>query len=198
MADAIAAETTAGKHPEASVPSILTFIAADTAIFVSFFAVFMSERFKYPALYSESAALLDARLGLANTVILITSGWLVALAVGAARQGNIRRTRRMLISALGVGLLFAAIKIFEYSSKISAGITLSTNDFFTYYYILTGVHFLHYIVGIAVLIILIVMPSRQGNDDPYMTWLESGALYWHMVDLLWIFLFPMLYLQGAL
>src|SRR3546814_20322105 len=100
--------------------------------------------------------------------------------------------------AIAVGSCFGIVKIIEYSDKISHGITLMTNDFFTYYYILTGVHFLHVIIGIALLVTLVVMTGKTKQADArYMTWLDSSAIYWHMVDLLWVFLFPMLYLQGA-
>lgn len=179
-----------------ALPSILIFIAADTFSFLLFFAVFMSERFKQPALFARSAAMLDARLGLLNTLILISSGWLVALAVSAAHRGDLPRVRLRLKMALGVGLCFGIVKAIEYADKIGHGVTLLTNDFFAYYYILTGLHFLHFVIGIVLLAILIAKSDRPAPDAGYMTWLESGALYWHMVDLLWIFLFPMLYLQG--
>ena len=180
------------------VPSIWTFIAADCIGFSIFFLVFMTERTKAPALYDASARQLDAALGLANTLILITSSWLVALACGAADSGRSRRAAALILGGLGVGSCFAVLKIAEYHHKITAGITPATNDFFMFYFILTGVHFLHYLIGLGVLAMM-ALALRRGRrpGGPGVPWLESGALYWHMVDLLWLFLFPMLYLLGG-
>jgi nitric oxide reductase NorE protein len=183
-------------RPEAGVPSILVFIAADIFSFILFFAVFMGERLAQPDLFARSSSLLDARLGLANTLILITSGWLVALATAATRRGDLAAARRFLWLAIGVGLGFAALKLIEYCGKFAEGITPLTNAFFGAYFIFTGVHFLHYVVGMALLVALAVM-ARRPLEAGLHRWIEGCALYWHMVDLLWIFLFPMLYLQAA-
>ncbi|CAN5411051.1 cytochrome c oxidase subunit 3 family protein [soil metagenome] len=177
------------------VPGILTFIAADTANFILFFGYFMIERMQQPALFARSAAMLDVRLGLLNTVILITSGWLVALSVKAAHAGEIKKVRHLLFGAIGVGLCFGIVKAAEYAVKIAHGITPQTNDFFTFYYVFTGVHLLHYLIGIALLGATLGRARRI--DAGFIGWIESCALFWHMVDLLWVFLFAMLYLQGA-
>ncbi|MDB5713959.1 MAG: heme/copper-type cytochrome/quinol oxidase, subunit 3 [Sphingomonadales bacterium] len=188
--------TDAVRSGRASVPSILIFIAADTASFILFFAVFMSERAKQVEVFARSAGTLDVRLGLINTLILITSGWLVALAVSAAKRNDLAKVRLRLLLAIGIGFCFGVVKIVEYSQKLNDGITPLTNAFYTYYFVLTGVHFLHFVIGIILLLIILNMSKSTTPKAQYMTWLESGALYWHMVDLLWIFLFPMLYLQG--
>ncbi len=179
-------------------PSIWTFIAADCVGFAIFFMVFMVERTKAPALYDASARQLDVRLGLANTLILITSSWLVALAHGAASRGQLHRAGGLMLGGLGVGSCFAVLKIGEYQHKIVSGITPATNDFFMFYFILTGVHFLHYLIGLGVLAMMAFALRRATRErGGAVAWLESGALYWHMVDLLWLFLFPMLYLLGG-
>lgn len=177
-----------------SAPSIWTFIAADCAGFAIFFMVFMSERMKHPALFDASARALDIRLGVANTLIMLTSSWLVALGVTAADKGRFDTARRLLIAGLVVGSGFGIVKIAEYHAKLAVGITPATNDFFMFYFILTGIHFLHYAIGLAVLVAMIAALSRGGRGA---AWIESGALYWHMVDLLWLFLFPMLYLMAG-
>lgn len=177
----------------ARLPGIIVFIAADIASFLLFFAVFMVDRMENVELFTRSTRMLDANLGLLNTLILITSGWLVALATNSARVGDPGKARRQLILAICVGLGFAIVKAVEYGAKIGNGILPSTNSFFTYYYVLTGLHFLHFIVGIALLITIAIKSRRPGCG--YMVWLESGGLYWHMVDILWVFLFPLLYLQ---
>ncbi|MGE4430918.1 MAG: cytochrome c oxidase subunit 3 [Sphingobium sp.] len=179
------------------VPGILTFIAADIANFILFFGYFMVERMAQPVLFARSAAMLDLRLGVLNTVILITSGWLVALAVEAARAEDIGKTRRRLQFAIGIGLCFGVVKAIEYTAKIEHGLTLQTNAFFTFYYIFTGIHLLHYAIGIALLIASLAK-ARPGRTGPGFTgWIESCALFWHMVDVIWVFLFALLYLQGA-
>lgn len=181
-----------------SFPGIWALIAIDCMSFAMFFAVFMSERLDKPELFDASARQLNIRLGLVNTLILISSSWLVALAVAAARRGDVPGLRRGLTAAIAVGSGFGVIKIFEYVSKISHGTTPLTNDFFMYYFALTGVHFLHYAIGLAALVFLRrKVAALTAMDTRLLAWIESGGLFWHMVDLLWVFLFPMLYLLGG-
>ncbi|CAM8664605.1 cytochrome c oxidase subunit 3 [Sphingobium cupriresistens] len=179
------------------VPGILTFIAADIANFILFFGYFMVERMAQPALFARSAALLDIRLGLLNTLILITSGWQVTLAVEGARTGHMPKVRRHLLCAIAVGLCFGVVKGIEYATKIAQGLTPRTDAFFTFYYVFTGIHLLHYAIGIALLVATFARARADRADPGFIDWTISCALFWHMVDLLWIFLFAMLYLQGA-
>lgn len=196
--DTLAASPSKGAGQARPFPSIWAFIAIDCIGFSIFFAVFMSERLKQAELFSISARTLDARLGLLNTLILISSGWLVALAAAAAQRGDVRKVVRRLIAAIAIGSGFAVFKIVEYSSKIAHGTTPLSNDFFGYYFALTGVHFLHYVIGMGVLIVTVRKWMRADESaESRLTWIESGGIYWHMVDLLWVFLFPMLYLLGG-
>jgi nitric oxide reductase NorE protein len=181
-------------HPAAA---IWTFITADVMAFGLFFLLFMIERAHTPGLFSRSAALLDSRLGLLNTLILVTSGWFTVLAVQAARRGDRGGVGRYLLLAFGVGAGFAVSKVAEYAGKISHGITMLSNEFFTFYFFLTGLHFLHFLVGMGVLAMLWLRVRREAPDGPMLGWIESGGIYWHMVDLLWIMLFPLLYLLRA-
>jgi nitric oxide reductase NorE protein len=105
--------------------------------------------------------------------------------------------RGRLALAVGVGSGFAVTKAFEYGAKISHGITLLSNEFFTFYFFLTGLHFFHFLVGMGVLAMLWFRAGREAPDGPLCGWIESGGIYWHMVDLLWIVLFPLLYLLRA-
>ena len=143
----------------------------------------------------HAGRVLDAGLGLLNTLILVTSGWQVVHAVQAARAGDAAATRVRLALALLVGAGFTVTKLTEYADKASHGINLLTNDFFMFYFVLTGMHFLHYLVGMAVLVFLWFKAGAEAVDGPLLVWIESCACYWHMVDLLWIMLFPLLYLQ---
>ena len=172
------------------------FVIADMAMFAVFFLLFMAGQAQDPDTYRQSRGLLDPMMGLLNTLILLVSGWWVVRAVEAARQDRWLLARRRVILALIVGLGFAVVKVLEYSAKIEAGIGLNTNEFFTYYFAFTGIHFLHFVVGIGVLLIILARIARA-EDASRLRWLEAGATYWHMVDLLWLLLFPMLYLAGG-
>lgn len=186
----------ASRAQDVQTPGILTFIIADVIIFGVLFVAFMVERLGQTALFDRSSAVLDVHFGLLNTLILVTSGLFVVLAVSAARSGRAKATRNWLLASMVVGAGFGVTKVLEYSDKVGHGITMLTNDFFMFYFVLTGVHFLHFLAGMVVLAVLWFRAAREAVDGPLFGWIESGGLYWHMVDLLWIFIFPMLYLLG--
>jgi nitric oxide reductase NorE protein len=169
------------------------FIAADTFMFALFFSSFMYERTKNVALFNASQQALSPAIGALNTIFLLTGSWFVVMAVEAAKK----RLRNVSIACLGMavacGVAFGTVKIFEYRGKVVHGITMLTNDFYMYYFALTGLHFVHLVIGVVVLTVLLNM-ARPGITGDYQRYLESGASYWHMVDLLWIMLFPLLYL----
>ena len=172
------------------------FIVADMAMFAVFFLLFMAGQAQDPETYRQGRATLNPAIGLFNSLILIFSGWWVVRAVEAARIDDWAKARSRLAIALTVGSAFAFSKIYEYSQKIGAGISLTTSEFYGYYFVFTGIHFLHFIIGVGALLVVIkklANPKGQGNR----IWLESVGAYWHMVDLLWILLFPMLYLAGG-
>ena len=182
-------------------PAIWIFIALDCSSFGLFFLVFMAERLGQAALFDRSAQLLNANLGFLNACILITSSWFVAWANEAGRKGDFRLAQRLLLAAMGVAVCFGVVKSYEYFEKFTAGLTVATNEFFTFYFALTGIHFVHYLVGVILLGVLAKGPQPFGPPAEtrvhYLKWLEGGSLYWHMVDLLWIFIFSLLYLIGA-
>ncbi|HEX5804991.1 MAG TPA: cytochrome c oxidase subunit 3 [Macromonas sp.] len=186
----------ASRSPPARVSGILVFIIADIIVFGILFLGFMSDRLAQLELFDSSAATLNVNLGMLNTVILMTSGLLVVLAVNAARHGNRSATRWWLGLSMLVGLGFGVTKLTEYSDKFDHGLSMMTNNFYMYYFVLTGAHFLHFLGGMVALAALWFLAGRNQVNGPYFRWLESGALYWHMVDLLWIVIFPMLYLLG--
>lgn len=197
MTELVSATSPEQDAPSPPAPGILTFIVADVIIFGVLFVAFMLERSSQLALFDRSATALNASFGLINTLILITSGLFVVLAVDAARHGRAASTRGWLLASLAVGAGFGVTKLIEYSDKLNHGITMLSNDFFMFYFVLTGVHFLHFLAGMVILILLWFRAGREAVDGPLFGWIESGALYWHMVDLLWIVIFPMLYLLGA-
>ncbi|MGV8073143.1 MAG: cytochrome c oxidase subunit 3 [Syntrophobacteraceae bacterium] len=178
-------------------PGIWTSITAEFIIFGLLFLVFVTERLADPALYEESRQHLNHYFGFANTLILLTSSWFMVLAVEAAREGKCNRIKRNLILAMLIGSIFAVLRVTEYTLKIQSGITMLTNSFFMYYYCLTLIHFLDFIVGMGVLAGCLVKAYRQPIDEKYVTRIESSGCYWHMVGVFWIILFPMLYLLRA-
>jgi nitric oxide reductase NorE protein len=173
------------------------FISADITLFAVLFLLFMIERAKAVDLFEAGRRQLTPELGLLNTVILLTSSWLVALAVHHARDGRRDAVTRYLIAGMAVGAGFAVTKVFEYWGKIAHGITLLTSDFFSFYFALTGLHFLHFLVGLGVLAVCVAKSRRDRLDEKFVVWIESSGCYWHMVDLLWIVIFPMIYLLRA-
>ena len=170
------------------------FIVGDMIIFSVFFCVFLYYRSLDPILFDTSREQLNQHFGAFNTLLLLTSSWFVVLALQSARKNLGRYSQRLFLAAFLCGVGFAVSKFFEYGEKIGNGITLTTNDFFMFYYVLTAIHFLHLIIGMGVLFYLYRVCAKASLSANDIRNLESGASYWHMVDLLWIVLFPLLYL----
>ncbi|MEM7543174.1 MAG: cytochrome c oxidase subunit 3 [Pseudomonadota bacterium] len=187
--------------PQAAEPhlpgetGVWMFIIGDVVIFSLFFGVFIYYRAADVALYAASQLTLNQVLGAFNTVLLLSSSWFVALAVHAARHARARLSARLLVAAAGCGIGFVIVKYFEWSEKIGAGYTLVTNDFFMYYFLLTGIHLLHVLIGIGVLSFLWSVIVKGDTSENTIVVLESGASFWHLVDILWIALFALLYLM---
>jgi len=169
-------------------------MAADMMVFGLFFASFVIERGKNVNLFNLSRQALNFNYGGINTLILLTSSWFVVLAVQAAKANKLRQVPHFIALAVLCGTAFGVLKIVEYTEKLSAGISMLTNDFYMFYFILTGIHLFHVVGGIVVLVILWRKARLGAYNSTNCTGLESGASFWHMVDLLWIFLFPLLYL----
>lgn len=171
------------------------FIIGDVLVFSLLFSVFVYDRSQEVALFVEQQQLLNQTLGLFNTLLLLTSSWFVALAVHGARTGQLARARGCFVLAILGGIGFVVIKYFEWSEKIAAGLTIETNNFFMYYYLMTGIHLMHMVIGIGVLVFLWQSVRDTELDAQGVGVLESGACYWHLVDILWIALFALLYLM---
>jgi len=176
------------------VEGIWFFVAADMLMFALLFGSFMVARLGHLALYEHSRQALDPNFGGINTLILLTSSWFLVLAVDAAKRGEATRIPRYVAASLGCAGLFGCSKLFEYTEKLRAGITPLTDEFFMYYFALTGIHLLHVSVGAVGMLWLLQTSRREAPSPRFVAVLETGAVYWHMVDLLWIMLFPLLYL----
>jgi nitric oxide reductase NorE protein len=192
MQSTVVPRTSAGHIPGEA--GVWVLILGDMFAFSAFFAVFLVHRAQNVALFSVSQTTLERHFGLLNTALLLTSSLFVARAVMAARAGAPRRSARLLILALGCGAGFVVSKAFEWGGKIAAGITLNSNEFYGFYYMFTGIHLLHVLVGMGVLMYLL---ARSRRDDPgasYVAVMEGGGAFWHMVDLIWVLLFALFYL----
>jgi nitric oxide reductase NorE protein len=177
------------------VEGVWVFIGADMVIFCVLFQSFMQDRKKDPTLFEVSRHALNYNFGGVNTLILLTSSWLAALAVDAAKRNNLTQVPRYIAGAFACGLAFMISKAIEYTEKLDAGISVHTNDFFMWYFSLTGIHLLHVAVGNVLLTMVWLKARRSAFDSTHRAFLECVVSYWHMVDLLWIMLFPLLYLM---
>ncbi|WP_068071771.1 cytochrome c oxidase subunit 3 [Novosphingobium lentum] len=175
-------------------PGVWVLILGDLMVFSTFFVMFAYYRGLDPATFAAGRQLLDVRLGLVNTLVLLTSSLLVAMAVHRVRAER-PGAPALLLGAMGCGLLFGAIKALEYSAKIQAGIGFGSSTFFMLYFAFTAIHLLHVLLGVGVLAFMRGVAARPGAAQR-MVAIESGATFWHLVDLLWIVLFALIYLVG--
>jgi nitric oxide reductase NorE protein len=175
-------------------PGIWVFILIDLSFFCVLFASFVVERAGAPDVFLRSQHALNVHLGFINTVLLLTSSWVVALASEAAARGPRGKIRSLLAIAVLCGAAFAAIKIAEYVALFRAGISPVTNEFFMFYFFISCIHFLHVLVGMVVLAIVVGKRGAAALLARERTRLDSAASYWHMVDIIWVMIFPMLYL----
>ena len=150
-------------------------------------------------IFNQSQLLLDQKLGFINTLILLTSSYFVVKALEAVKNFDLEvaseKASQWLMYAMSLGGLFLLIKILEISDKYSQGINLSTNTFFMFYIILIVFHFLHVVLGMLILFnVRQNVKAKKYSKDNYKG-METGGVYWHLVDLLWIVLFPLVYIM---
>jgi nitric oxide reductase NorE protein len=173
-------------------------IGADAVIFAVLFMSFMHDRLRDPAVFESSRQTLNTNFGGVDTLILLTSSWSVALAVQALKRGLVDAMPRYLLGGVLTGLMFMMSKGFEYGQKFIHGITPATNDFYMWYFTLTGIHLVHVVFGTCLLTYVWMRARAGAYGSSNRVVPECVASYWHLVDLLWIVLFPLLYLQKAL
>lgn len=174
---------------------IWVLIGGELLAFSAFFLVFAYYRGLAPDVFRSGQALLDHRIGLVNTLILLTSSLFVALGVGRVRSGREGAGFWLKLAVL-CGGLFAVLKLAEYGAKFAAGITPLTSDFFMYYFAFTGVHLLHVVIGSGALAFAIAASGREPSANRTLI-AECAGIFWHLVDLLWIILFALFYLAGG-
>ena len=175
-------------------PGVWIFIIGDLLVFAVLFGAFLYYRALDVETFRSSSATTDQWLGTLNTLLLLTSSWFVAGAVKLTRTDDSHRVTAFLGGGILCGLGFGAVKILEYAAKFREGVNVETNHFFMLYFGLTGLHLLHVVVGIGVLGFLLHRSRMPILNDEDRSVFEAGGVYWHMVDLLWIILFALLYL----
>lgn len=158
------------------------------------FGVFMAQGREHAAAFAQGRETLNQSLALANTLILLTGGWCMANALSSLRCGLRRSPLLWISSAIASGLAFLIIKGLEYAEKIQHGIGFGVDPFFTLYYALTGFHAIHVLVAM-VLLAFMALGIRRGryHQHDHLD-VESCGIFWHMCDLIWLLLFPILYL----
>lgn len=174
--------------------AIWIFIFAEMLAFGVLFVAYAFTRAKNVELFNASQLTLSRTFGAINTLVLITSSYFVVQGVAAIKRGLNKQCAHWLIGAFLLGGVFVSIKIVEFSAKYSADITMSTNNFYMFYLSLTFFHFMHVLMGMIILASIIIKARRGGYGAQGYVGVETGASFWHMVDFLWIILFPLVYI----
>lgn len=171
------------------------FIASEVMLFGGLFSAYVFMR-TGGANWPLASDLLDVRLAAINTVILITSGITMVLAWDGARAESMARCRVFLILTILLGAAFLVIKSYEYNTKFSHGLYPSESTFYAIYFVITGVHFLHIVGGLLALIFHASFGGLLFRHHPeqFANRIEVTGLYWHFVDLVWLIVFPVMYL----
>ena len=194
------------QQQEASVLGMWIFLITEVLFFGGLFTAYMLYRIWYPAAWSEGSRELDIVLGGFNTVVLIGSSLTMALAVRSAQTGENKVCVRWILLTMLLGLTFLVVKFFEYKHKFDLNHVPGPNFvfegphakqveiFLSLYFAMTGLHALHMVIGFGLLSVIAWMAHRKRFSPEWYSPVEMAGLYWHFVDIVWIFLFPLLYL----
>lgn len=185
------------RHAKKHLPGDLAmwvFIVMELSVFAIFFIAFaVAQRFN-DEMFSLGRASLSWSIGLFCTLALIVSSYFVALAVKAVQEGNNLKAKRMLIIALFSACFYLVLKLTEYAALAELGYGLSSNSFYTLYFLITGFHFMHVLLGMFILVYMGLKARKSVYLPDDCTGFEAGASYWHMVDLVWIIVFFLIYI----
>ena len=196
------------QQSEATTLGMWVFLVTEVLFFGGLFATYMIYRSWYPDAFAAASHELDVTLGTINTVVLITSSLTMALAVHAAQLGQRKLLMVFLILTMILGAVFLGIKSVEYYHKFAEHHVpgpdfqfekqhlLHAQIFFSLYFVMTGLHAVHMIIGIGIMLVMLYWAWNGTITTEYFSPIEISGLYWHFVDIVWIFLFPLLYLIG--
>ncbi|MCO5141730.1 MAG: cytochrome c oxidase subunit 3 family protein [Oligoflexia bacterium] len=191
---------------EAGKLGMWLFLVTEVMLFGVFFAGYGLFHYLYPEMFKEAHHHLDKRMGALNTVVLLISSLTMALSIAYIQRDNVKRAKQMLLLTLLCAAIFMVVKYFEYSHKIHLGILpgdlFKAADFqapnialfFSFYFVMTGTHGLHVLIGMAAILWIYWRMGRGDFNSRKFGAVEFVGLYWHIVDLIWIFLFPLVYL----
>ncbi|MCB9027417.1 MAG: cytochrome c oxidase subunit 3 family protein [Bdellovibrionaceae bacterium] len=193
---------------EASKLGIWLFLCTEILMFGGLFVGYVIFHNIYPEMFAEGAKHLDWRLGSLNTVVLLLSSFTMVLSIYYAQTNQQKKTSNMLLITFLCGLVFMVIKAFEYYHKFHLGLYpgsyfsyehaehANLAMYFSFYFLMTGLHGTHVLVGMFLIAWLWIRSRRKEFNKDYYTPLEVVGLFWHLVDIIWIYLFPLLYLVG--
>ncbi len=187
------------------------FLITEIMFFGGWFVAYLVYRYTYPAAFALGSHKMDVTLGTVNTAILLTSSFTMALAVDGIGTVGRRRTAALLVGTVILGTLFLGIKFYEYHHKYldhlipfsgwtfapAGSERMGLMAFFNLYFLMTGLHALHMVIGITLLMVLAVLAYLNRLGQSAETMIHNAGLYWHFVDLVWVFLFPLFYLVAA-
>jgi cytochrome c oxidase subunit 3 len=197
------------QQQEAATLGMWIFLVTEVMFFGGLLMAYLLYRVWYPEAWAEGSLELDIRMGAFNTVVLIGSSLTMAFAVRSAQTGAQKATVRWLLITMALGLTFLVVKFFEYREKWELHHIPGPNFqfegphagqveiFLSLYFGLTGLHALHMVIGATLLAVITWMAHKRRFTPEWYTPVELSGLYWHFVDIVWIFLFPLLYLLGA-
>jgi len=169
-------------------------LTLDLGVFFLYFVAFMLERHGNEALFEQGRQSLNIWNGFANTLILLTSSWFVVKAVEGTREGALRRARQHLRYGIFCGLAFAFLKVWGWAEEVMAGHSITAGAFYGYYFAITGMHFFHALLGLSALALCLLKLRDEVMVDNAVTWVTSAGVFWHLVDMLWVMIFPLIYL----
>jgi nitric oxide reductase NorE protein len=190
---AAAQETTREIRFVPGQPDMWVFVLFEALVFTSYFTVYVIRRTQSPDLFLQSQAHLDLRVGVFNTLVLLVSSWSVARCVHAAREGSFSAALINAYLTMLFGFVFLVSKVLEWATEIEHGFSFTTDEFFSFYYFLTAIHFLHLLIGfvaLGVAVYQIRSPARRSQEL-----VETCATYWHTIDFLWVLIFALLYVM---
>ena len=196
---------------DASKFGMWVFLITELLLFAGMFVAYAVYRVWHPDSFAAASGTLDWEMGALNTVVLLTSSLTVALSIHYIQQDRVRAAIWNLGATVALAFAFMVVKYFEYTDKFANGLLpagfyepsanyayltelVAVEQFFSIYYVMTGIHAVHVLIGIGVLTWLVTRAWRGHFSSEYYTPIENAGLYWHLVDIIWIFLFPLLYL----
>jgi cytochrome c oxidase subunit 3 len=194
------------QHKDVTSPKLgmWLFLLSEILLFGGMFVLYSAYRYKNPVDFHHASEELDVILGTLNTVILLTSSLTMAISISAIQTARRRLSAFLLVATIALGFLFLLNKGIEWTTKIEHGIYPNSPElltrakgeilFFGLYYVMTGLHGFHVLVGVGVLSVMLVFLLKAKINQSRFAGLENSGLYWHLVDIIWIFLYPLFYL----